>query len=728
MADDIIQVIQDAREDAVSLSQFIYYPASTMVERRLAPSIHTLNYYLDYLKGLSLIYKQEVGTVTVNGEEVKTVRQAINDSIDSVILENYQTQLEGRVFTNEGSISSIQTDIQNLPVVDGKVPVSQVSVAAGVSQEDKNLEFRSDINSQKLDTGITATAKFGGVERELSEKLADDLSIKDLTDDAAVDSSSAVSAANNLNKVISLPAGDYVTDVKPDFNYIGAGELIYQGTPHRPQGTNTSNRYKKRILAKLSDRFSAYNTVLSQYSYGYLYTSGVYLDEVDGVLWTALMPKSNTNRWGWFVLYDMKTMSEIGYFSAGFVYGKTFAVSREGNSKYLYTTGDNNTIEKFDVTSMPVNGTRLTKVATVGEGDFVSRFEDRFATGNAYVTYNTSVGHLSSAIIRDMAFTPTRVIDLPISQTGTATGSSELLPKTQGFALGAGFFVTCMGGLFNDGVDTAGKEYRVSGVRKFNLNGEMTEDGALDPQLFFNKLKGLYPNAVRLEYEGVSVSQSGRIVSTVHTTGDDFIVFEEFSDSEKAIDFTDCSVASALNIKDTLTLKRTTRSNPIRNPATGAAMNNLSEIALMMQDLELYEVRFSVGSIGQTMYEADGTTELASDAVVSIKKVNYPSYRVFISHGNYNRTLQLNISNGVVTQLEKATGFDVETDRTTSNSDPNNNRALFWGWAAPTSGTWKKGDRYFNIVPDAGGYAGWICVTAGTGTAAVWKGFGLIQA
>lgn len=46
--------------------------------------------------------------------------------------------------------------------------------------------------------------------------------------------------------------------------------------------------------------------------------------------------------------------------------------------------------------------------------------------------------------------------------------------------------------------------------------------------------------------------------------------------------------------------------------------------------------------------------------------------------------------------------------------------------AAPTTGAWLRGDRVYNSTPSAGGYLGWVCVTAGTpGT---WKGFGSIQA
>lgn len=176
MADDIVQVILDAREDATSLSQFMYYPANSMVKRRLSTQIHSLNYYLDYLQGLELIYSQESGTVTVNGEEVKTVRQSINDSIDSVILGEYQTQLE--------------------------VEVSNLS---------------DDVASQKLDTGITATAKFGGVTRTQADKNSDTVSVKDfgakgdgVTDDYQA-IKSAIAYINIHGGVLNFPTGRYYT-------------------------------------------------------------------------------------------------------------------------------------------------------------------------------------------------------------------------------------------------------------------------------------------------------------------------------------------------------------------------------------------------------------------------------------------------------------------------------------------------------------------------------------
>ena len=46
--------------------------------------------------------------------------------------------------------------------------------------------------------------------------------------------------------------------------------------------------------------------------------------------------------------------------------------------------------------------------------------------------------------------------------------------------------------------------------------------------------------------------------------------------------------------------------------------------------------------------------------------------------------------------------------------------------AAPTTGTWKRGDMVWNAFPTAGSTVGWVCVTAGT--SGTWKTFGTITA
>jgi len=54
MSNSFVQTILDAEIDAKSLSEFVFKPAESMVQRRLAPPINTLQYYIDMLENISI--------------------------------------------------------------------------------------------------------------------------------------------------------------------------------------------------------------------------------------------------------------------------------------------------------------------------------------------------------------------------------------------------------------------------------------------------------------------------------------------------------------------------------------------------------------------------------------------------------------------------------------------------------------------------------------------------
>jgi uncharacterized protein YfiM (DUF2279 family) len=66
-----------------------------------------------------------------------------------------------------------------------------------------------------------------------------------------------------------------------------------------------------------------------------------------------------------------------------------------------------------------------------------------------------------------------------------------------------------------------------------------------------------------------------------------------------------------------------------------------------------------------------------------------------------------------------AVPFSVQNDRISLNG-----QSVLYASAAPTTGTWSRGDIVYNTAPASAGYVGWVCTAAGTpGT---WKAFGLI--
>ena len=221
MADDIVQIIENARVDATSLSEFIYYPANIMVQRRLAPSIHTLNYYLDYLHGLELVYSQPTGMVTVNGEEVKTVRQAINDSVDSVVLGDYQTQLELELTQEVDRAINREDDI--VDALDTEV-IRATGAEEVITQDLSELSL--EVASQKLDTGITATAKFGGVARTQAEKNIESISVADFNSIEDIELSLT-------NRVIDMLGRTVTVSSLPTKNIYYNGQFEVDSTVYR---------------------------------------------------------------------------------------------------------------------------------------------------------------------------------------------------------------------------------------------------------------------------------------------------------------------------------------------------------------------------------------------------------------------------------------------------------------------------------------------------------------
>jgi hypothetical protein len=100
----------------------------------------------------------------------------------------------------------------------------------------------------------------------------------------------------------------------------------------------------------------------------------------------------------------------------------------------------------------------------------------------------------------------------------------------------------------------------------------------------------------------------------------------------------------------------------------------------------------------------------------------------FINQGNYSGVVGTHISLtglmlfGVLDNYNSTVGNAVGLERTPQLHTFERN--VSWGAAAPTAGTWSKGQLVLNSAPAVNGYLGWACTVAGTpGT---WEPFGVI--
>jgi hypothetical protein len=158
---------------------------------------------------------------------------------------------------------------------------------------------------------------------------------------------------------------------------------------------------------------------------------------------------------------------------------------------------------------------------------------------------------------------------------------------------------------------------------------------------------------------------------------------------------------------------------------------------------------FSIDRVVDFSFEYNVDSQTGS-SVIGIPSGTVENARIV---GNYIKSSGAGPNTTLVTAgienntFDAATSFSFRTDGSSSGLEAWNNRfpniAPVWnvvpvgywslganttttGTAAPTTGTWRRGDVVSNTAPSASGFIGFVCVTAGTpGT---WKTFGAISA
>lgn len=136
---DIVQTIAEARVDARSLSEFVFKPSGFKVARRLAPTIDTLQYYVDTFNNLDGVFS---GSVT-----------AAQQSLDSSV-----SEAQGKVAYIE---STVQGAINNTAVEGGVLADTFVTATANGegtvarTQRDKNADYTSVHDFGAVGDGVT---------------------------------------------------------------------------------------------------------------------------------------------------------------------------------------------------------------------------------------------------------------------------------------------------------------------------------------------------------------------------------------------------------------------------------------------------------------------------------------------------------------------------------------------------------------------------------------------
>lgn len=167
MADDVLHIFAEGRVDARSLSEFLWKPADFMVQRRLAPAIHTLQYYINAIEAMIDDARLDVDHAIANAGYVIVDSFSLGATLTQRN-EALRHSVDGRLYRWGGNLPKV--------VVSGSTPTTTGGFSSTAWVEVSDSFFREDI------TGVGGSSKIGNgttVCASMSDFLTIESKVKD---------------------------------------------------------------------------------------------------------------------------------------------------------------------------------------------------------------------------------------------------------------------------------------------------------------------------------------------------------------------------------------------------------------------------------------------------------------------------------------------------------------------------------------------------------------------
>lgn len=387
--------------------------------------------------------------------------------------------------------------------------------------------------------------------------------------------------------------------------------LKYDPYQFKPEKIDIIANHKRKIVTRMPLLFPDHGVVMAANpAANYMYPQAFCVHNNLVYITYPFEPKQDINT---VIVYDINgDYKGYYYVQAG---GPGFAaegivVTSDYGSLRMFVGHTNGVLREFNLSGASYGST----LALLQSHDVGLFNQFSYRNGVWFVEQNSpEVGQVVTRTVLgvfDSGFNRLSTITLPLHDVGYVTETtSDYAPyfnKRQGIAVGDNYFVCGYGGYFADGAANPGyNEYQ--GSKVFNPDGTKRTESILDPQAMINLMKGAGLNVTRIENEGVSVSDDGKSIYSLYIHQErvgpeayvsGLVIFEEYSNDSKAIDFSPASrMYRGYNIDHDSIGVYPRSSQGLVNPVTGSVFTSLTEILHFMQRANQKVFNFYTGTV-----------------------------------------------------------------------------------------------------------------------------------
>lgn len=417
------------------------------------------------------------------------------------------------------------------------------------------------------------------------------------------------------------------------------------------------NLYKKRLIVDLPFRFPLFYTVSAPFKQYNCFPQGFTFEPENNLIYLAVQSNKVTSIVVWDIS-DKNNPINLTAFKLDYLdyTQEGLGVRWEDGKRYLYVRNQKGFLAKYDITSMPQTGAIIniadfTQTLVSTNRNFNLFGDMALVGGNANPIGN--FGSRGSYAIYNKELNCINTVNLDGGTAGAIEGSplEGLLPKIQGMAMVADGFIGSSGGA----TSSNSPMYTNVGTIKWGSNGELLHTNLISNQGIYDYVTNVLGRTpAYCETEGVYSDSSGRIYTLVlylnekNQAGADkggILIFEEYSDSVDAYDFSKYAIVPALpksnqvngNLYPITNFVNANGNvqNAYRNPYNNFAFSSWKDICAYMISAEVSKFSYYANS-GASLKPSDflGNTVPTSYGLIDIYNCNNNTFLIQATNPN----------------------------------------------------------------------------------------------